>query len=151
MLLFIIYLLIFDLKFIHFMAQNHYSNWYQIWKFKTVSFISASTCSLFRTTTQTISIFFYTFINCVFFRQTGYFCVMFTSIVNTIPTVVAHHLFYNKQNISRCAAHILATVTLSAKHKKNSTNSTQQLFRKYLCGTKYLNLNGFLMVNIMNM
>ena len=42
--------------------------------------------------------------------------MMFTCVVNTIPTVVTHHAFYNKQNISRCAAHILVTVTLSAKH-----------------------------------
>ena len=39
------------------------------------------------------------FINSAFRGETGSFRMMFTSVVNTIPSVVAHHSFYNNENI----------------------------------------------------
>ena len=99
------------------MVQNHSANCHQNLKIQASPIHFPFTCLLFCTTIQTISIFIYTFINCVLFRQTSSFCMMFISIVNTIRSVVAHHSFYNKQNFPRCATHILVTVTLSVKHQ----------------------------------
>ena len=99
------------------MFQNHYPNCYQNPKIQANPIHFHFYLFPLLTTIQTISTFFYALISNVLFRQTGSSCMMFTSIVNTIPTVVAHHSFYNKQNISGCAENILVTVTLSAKHQ----------------------------------
>ena len=78
------------------MVQNHCANCHQNLKIQASPIHFPFTCLLFCTTIQTISIFIHTFINCVLFRQTGSFCMMFISIVNTIPSVVARQSFCNK-------------------------------------------------------